>query len=282
MKLTQREGYIDLAHVGPVPNNNNNNNNNTMPPLEQTLSSSHHSVGSSSTRIFARVRHNLALSPSRNTKSLHSNTIHHSSASTTNVDSELRTAKDACIGAMMALLHYLSQHNIKSGSCVHEIHQTIPQTYAFQYDKILRRIIQQNLMKLSAQVRNDELDIIHMLVLGCWQAQHRLAQVQYQKAYRYYHSLRFNTEQQSQPPMKVGTSATLSFVTAISTPQLHQSHLNVSSSYATTTSTTNGETNIEKALHQQIQMAEYVCTCQKEMILCNRTYERRQCQQQYD
>jgi hypothetical protein len=233
-----------------------------MPPLEQSLSSSQHSVGSSSSkRIFARVRHNLALSPSRNAKPFYTSTININNASTTstmNFDSELRTAKDACVGAMMALLHYLSQHSISSGTCVHELHQTIPQSSHYQYDLILRRIIQQYVMKLSTQIRCDEFEIIHMLVLGCWQAQHRFAQLHYQTAYRHYQSLRFSNDlQQSQPSMKVAPTVNISGVVTINNVM-------------------NVERNLKTALHHQIQMAEYVCTCQKEIILCNRTYEYQQ------
>ena len=76
-----------------------------MPPLEQTLlSSSNHSVGSGSS-IFTKVRTNLALSPTRHTKPCISSKHNiHNNVTTSNVDSELRTARDACIGAMMALL----------------------------------------------------------------------------------------------------------------------------------------------------------------------------------
>ena len=256
-----------------------------MPPLDQSLSSSLHSVGSSNsgTRIFARARHNLALS-----KTCHSNkTINDSkrsstTSSTPNFDSELRTAKDACIGAMMALLHYLSHHNISSGTCVHELHQTIPQCNHYQYDLILRRIIHEYVMKLSIQVRNDEVEIIHMLVLGCWQAQQRFAQVQYQKAYRYYHNLRSNNnELQSYfdyPSTKIASSAISSFAIGVSTPPLHQSKSSIPgvAASSSTCTTMNGVRRLEGALHHQIQMAEYVCACQKEIILCNRKYEQLQ------
>ena len=63
-----------------------------MPPLEQTLlSSSNHSVGSGSS-IFAKVRTNLALSPTRHTKPcISSKHSIHNNVTTSNVDSELRT-----------------------------------------------------------------------------------------------------------------------------------------------------------------------------------------------
>ena len=237
-----------------------------MPPLEQTLlSSSNHSVGSGSS-IFAKVRTNLALSPTRHTKPCISSKHNiHNNVTTSNVDSELRTARDACIGAMMALVHYLSQrHRISTGSCVHELHQTIPQSYYYQYHTILQKIIQQGVMKLPSPTRNDEYEIIHMLVLGCWQTQQRYAQLQYQKAHRHYHNLRFQnstTGCSSQLPSPPKVVTTMSFVTA------------------TTSGTT--ETNLNQALHHQITMAEYQCTCQKEIILCQRSYERHQTHQQY-
>ena len=253
---------------------------NNMPPLEQSLSSSHHSVGgsgssSSSQRMFARVRHNLALSPSRNAKPFYHSTNHHygSNTATTNFDAELRTAKDACVGAIMALLHYLSQHNIPSGNCVNELKQTIH----YQYDLILRKIMQQYVIQLSTQIRNEEFENMHMLVLGCWQAQHRLAQVQYQRSYRYYQNLRFgNEQQQPHPSGKVSTSANLSFVTGFASPPLHPSPTYNSIPGTANTTIINGDRSLEKALQHQIQIAEYVCTCQKEMILCNRTYEYQQ------
>jgi hypothetical protein len=234
-----------------------------MPPLEQSLSSSHHSVGSSGQRIFASLRHNLTLSPSRIAKPIYNNNTiintgncssnsNNNTSTTTNVDVELRTAKDACVGAMMALLHYLSQQNISTRNCVHELQQTISKFEQNQYDLILKGIIQQYVSKLSAQIQSDEFEIIHMLIIGCWQAQHRLAQVQYQRAYRYYHDLRFNND------LGIASSTTSS---------------------TTTMNSINRDRNLEKALHHQIRMAEYTCTCQKEMILCNRTYEHHQQQQ---
>ena len=238
-----------------------------MPPLEQSLSSSYHSVGSSSKRIFARVRHNLALSPSRSVKPTIGNVINSNSINKTstpaamNLDLELKTAKDACVGAIMALVHYLSQHKVSSGTFVDELQDTIRKCDHFQYDSILQRMLQQCLRKLSKQIRNEEFDIIHMLVFGCWQTQHRYAQVQYQRAYRCYHNLRFNSEQ---------TESQLNFPAVSGTASTG------------TAGTMNGARNLEKALHHQIQMAEYVCTCQKEMILCTRTHEQQQHSRQDD
>jgi hypothetical protein len=233
--------------------------NKIMPPLEQiSLSSSLHSVGST-------TRTNNILSLPRNILTAAATTVSSSTKVTTDSHCiELRTAKDGCIGAMTALLHYLSVHGVSSCS-IQEIHQSILHQQQ-QYDTILRNIIKYYLVCIPSETRYIEYETIHMLLLGCWQALARYAQIQHQLAYQHYKTLRFGHH--LQPCTKNNNNNANSNTTSINHKTISSMHRVISSS--------SSSMEIEKALQHQIQMAEYVCTCQKEIILCNRSYDQRQ------
>jgi hypothetical protein len=235
-----------------------------MPPLEDAAelfsTSSHHSANRT---VFQAVQGKvLALTPTNSPKRTRTN-------DNNQYGTEIRTARDGCIGAIMALVHYLSQQSAFSDTKhIHELHQMIPNSNHL-YDNALRNIIVQYVRKLPTQIQLDDIDIIHMLVMGCWQALSRYAQIQYQQAYRCYHDRRWSRESHQTHPIAKGIGIHFS---AVLPPNLHH---HPPQQYGTT----HGE-SIERALHHQIQMAEYVCTCQKEIILCTRSYEQKQRQAQ--
>jgi hypothetical protein len=166
-----------------------------------------------------------------------------SSSSNDRNEIEVKAAQEGCIGSLQALVHYLSNHGV-SASSVAELQQSIR---SGQYHAVLLKIQKYYLKCLPIT----EFEATHCLVLGCWNTQYRYAQIQYQAAYQYYHTLRFGHGQHTAK----GTS---------------RRSMGISTSLVITN-------DIEMALQKQIYMAEQVCACQKEIILCNRRYEQ-QCQ----
>jgi hypothetical protein len=160
---------------------------------------------------------------------------------------DLRAAQDGCNGSLLALVHFLAQQGV-SESSVQELQQSIRSGVPEDDQRVLLQIQKYYLACIPAA----QSEAAHCLLLGCWNTQYRLAQMQYQDAYQQYHSLRFGAQPSAAMMLqRRPKTASLAIIAA----------------------------DIERALQLQIRKAEQVCACQKEIILCNRRYEQMKTQQ---
>jgi hypothetical protein len=160
---------------------------------------------------------------------------------------DLRAAQEGCTGSLMALVHFLSQQGVAESS-VQELQYSIRSGTPEDDRRVLLKIQKYYLACLPTA----QSEAAHSLLLGCWNTQYRLALLQYQAAYQQYQSMRFGAQ-----------------LPAAMTPHHRPLTLSLAKIAA----------DIEKALQLQIQRAEQVCACQKEIILCNRRYEQMKAQE---